>query len=66
MTAPKMFTIYLIESESGHIQVISDYTGAGDGVLNLGVEIMNTIAMIQPHTDGYLGISAPIGSNIQH
>ena len=66
MTVPKMFTIYLIESESGHIQVISDYTGAGDGVLNLGVEIMNTIAMIQPHTDGYLGISAPIGSDAQH
>lgn len=66
MTVPKMFTIYLIESESGHIQVISDYTGAGDGVLNLGVEIMNTIAMIQPHTDGYLGISTPIGSDVQH
>jgi hypothetical protein len=66
MTVPKMFTIYLIESESGHVQAISDYTGEGNAVLSLGVEIMNTLAMIQPHTDGYLGISAPLRSDAQH
>ena len=62
----KMFTIHLIESDSGHIQVLSDYSGEGDAVLSLGVELMNTLAMIQPHTGGYLLLGSPVRSDAQH
>lgn len=62
----KIFSIHLIESDSGHVRVVSDYTGEGDAVLNLGIEIMNSLAMIQPHTEGYLMFSPALRSDTKH
>lgn len=62
----RMFTIHLIESESGYVQAISDYTGEGEIVLSLGTEILNTLALIQPFTEGYLSIAHPVRSDAQH
>ena len=61
-----MFTIHLIESDSGYVHAISDYTGEGEVVLSLGTEILNTLALIQPFTEGYLSIAHPVNSNCQH
>ena len=63
---PKMFTIHLIETDAGHVQVLTDYTGEGERVMTLGSEIMNTLALIQPFTEGYLYLAAPMRSDAQH
>jgi hypothetical protein len=61
-----MFTLYLIEDDSGNVRVITDYTGQGDRCLSLGVEIMQSLAMIQPHTDGALSFVMPSRTDIEH
>jgi hypothetical protein len=61
-----MFTLYLIEDEQGQVRVITDYTGQGDRCLALGVEIMQSLAMIQPHTGGGLSFVMPSRSDIEH
>jgi hypothetical protein len=66
MTNQMMFTLYLIEDELGQVRVITDYTGQGDRCLSLGVEIMQSLAAIQPHTDGALSFVMPSRSDIEH
>lgn len=62
----KMFTIHLIESDSGYVEAITDYTGEGEIVLRLGTEILNTLALIQPFTEGRLSVAHPVRSDAQH
>lgn len=62
----KMFTIHLIETDSGYVHAISDYTGEGEVILSLGTEILNTLALIQPFTEGRLSIAHPVRSDAQH
>jgi len=61
-----MFTLYLIENELGQVRVISDYSGEGDRCLALGVEIMQSLATIQPFTGGDLTLAMPSRSDIEH
>lgn len=62
----KIFTIHLVETDDGHVRVISDYSGKGDHVLSLGVEILDSLAAIQPYTEGYLGFSPAIRTDAEH
>lgn len=66
MTSQKMFTLYLIESEDGSVRIVSDYSGQGDRCLALGVEIMQSLAIIQPHTNGALSFVMPSTTDIEH
>ena len=61
-----MFSIHLIESDSGYVHAISEYSGEGEIVLRLGTEILNTLSLIQPFTDGQLSIAFPLRSDAQH
>lgn len=62
----KIFTIHIIETDNGHVRVISDWSGQGDTVLSLGVEILDKLAAIQPYTEGYLGFAPAALTNAQH
>jgi len=62
----KMFTLYLIESDDGSVRVVTDYSGDGDRCLSLGVEIMQSLAMIQPHTRGGLSFVMPSTTDLEH
>lgn len=62
----RMFSIHLIETESGYVHAISDYSGEGEIVLSLGTQILNTLALIQPFVEGQLSIAHPVNSNAQH
>jgi hypothetical protein len=62
----KMFTLYLIESDDGSVRVVTDYSGDGDRCLSLGVEIMQSLAMIQPHTGGALSFVMPCQTDLEH
>jgi hypothetical protein len=62
----KMFTLYLIESDDGSVRVVTDYSGDGDRCLSLGVEIMQSLAMIQPHTGGALSFVMPSTTDLEH
>jgi hypothetical protein len=62
----KMFTLYLIESDDGSVRVVTDYTGQGDRCLSLGVEIMQSLAMIQPYTGGGLSFVMPSTTDLEH
>lgn len=66
MTNQKMFTLYLIESDDGSIRVVTDYTGQGDRCLSIGVEIMQSLALIQPLVDGSLTFVMPCNTEIEH
>ncbi len=66
MTSKKMFTLYLIENDEGQVRVITDYSGEGDRCLALGVEIMQSLAMIQPHTGGGLSFVMPSQTDVEH
>lgn len=66
MISKKMFTLYLIESDDGSIRVVSDWSGTGDRCLNLGVEIMQSLAEIQPYTDGFLSLQMPARTDVEH
>lgn len=66
MTAQRMFTLYLIESADGSVRILTDYTGQGDRCLALGVEIMQSLAMIQPHTGGGLSFVMPCHTDVEH
>lgn len=61
-----MFTIYLLEDDVGQVRIVTDYTGEGDRCLALGVEIMQSLAMIQPHTDGGLSFVMPSRTDVEH
>jgi len=62
----KMFTVYLIESDDGSVRVVTDYSGDGDRCLSLGVEIMQSLAMIQPNTGGALSFVMPCQTDLEH
>lgn len=66
MTSQRMFTIYLLEDDVGQVRIVTDYTGEGDRCLALGVEIMQSLAMIQPHTDGGLSFVMPSRTDVEH
>jgi hypothetical protein len=66
MTNQRMFTIYLLEDDVGQVRIVTDYTGEGDRCLALGVEIMQSLAMIQPHTDGGLSFVMPSRTDVEH
>jgi hypothetical protein len=66
MTNQMMFTLYLIEDELGQVRVVTDYTGKGDRCLSLGVEIMQSLAIIQPHTGGALSFVMPCHTDVEH
>jgi hypothetical protein len=61
-----MFTLYLIENDDGQVRVITDYSGEGDRCLALGVEIMQSLAIIQPHTGGGLSFVMPSQTDVEH
>jgi len=62
----RIFTIHLVEDELGYVRVISDWSGHGDHVLALGIEILDSLADIQPYTEGMLGFAPAIRTNAQH
>ena len=66
MTNRKMFTLYLIENDDGQVRVISDYTGAGDRCLALGVEIIEGLASITPFVHGDLTLAMPQHTDAEH
>jgi hypothetical protein len=66
MTSKKMFTLYLIENDEGQVRVITDYSGEGDRCLALGCEIMQSLAIIQPHTGGGLSFVMPSQTDVEH
>ena len=66
MTAQRMFTLYLIESDDGSVRILTDYTGQGDRCLALGCEIMQSLAIIQPHTHGGLSFALPSVTDAEH
>ena len=66
MNERMMFTLYLIENEDGQVRVNTDYSGEGDRCLELGVEIMQSLATIQPHTGGALSFVMPCRTDIEH
>lgn len=63
---PRMFTLYLLEDDLGRVRVVSDYTGEGDHCLEIGIQLMNLIATLQPHSDGTLSFVMPASSNTEH
>lgn len=62
----RMFTLYLIEDELGQVRVVSDWSGTGDRCLNLGIEIMQSLAEIQPYTDGGLLLNMAQRTDVEH
>jgi hypothetical protein len=62
----KIFTIHIIETDDGHVRVVSDWSGQGDMVLSLGVEILDKLAAIQPYTEGCLGFAPAMMTNAEH
>ncbi len=66
MTSQRMFTLYLIENDDGQVRVITDYSGEGERCLALGVEIMQSLATIQPYTHGDLTLAMPARTDVEH
>jgi len=61
-----MFALYILEDVDGNIRVISDWSGTGERCLDLGVEIMQSLASVQPLTDGALSLAMPHRSDVEH
>lgn len=61
-----MFSIHLVESDSGYVHVVTDYAGEGEIVMELGTQILNTLALMQPFSGGKLSIAHPMRSDAQH
>jgi hypothetical protein len=61
-----MFAVYILEDVDGNIRVISDWSGTGERCLDLGVEIMQSLASVQPFTDGALSLAMPHRSDVEH
>jgi hypothetical protein len=62
---PAMFSFHILEDEDGNIRVISDWSGKGERCLSLGIEIMQSLAAIQPFTEGALSLEAH-RSDVEH
>jgi len=63
---PATFSIHLIEDEDGNVRVVSDWSGEGERCLNLGIEIMQSLAAIQPLTDGALSMGVAYRTTTEH
>jgi len=61
-----MFAVYILEDVDGNIRIISDWSGTGERCLDLGVEIMQSLASVQPLTDGALSLAMPHRSDVEH
>ena len=62
---PAMFSVHILEDEDGNIRVVSDWSGKGERCLSLGIEIMQSLADIQPFTEGALSLQAH-RSDVEH
>ena len=60
-----MFSVHILEDEDGNVRVVSDWSGKGERCLNLGIEIMQSLAAIQPFTEGALSLEAH-RSDVEH
>jgi hypothetical protein len=63
---PATFSIHLIEDEGGNVRVVSDWSGEGERCLNLGIEIMQSLNAIVPHTGGALSLAMPNRTDVLH
>jgi hypothetical protein len=63
---PATFSIHIIEDADGNVRVISDWSGEGERCLNLGIEIMQSLSAIAPHTNGALLLGMPNRTDILH
>lgn len=63
---PATFSIHLLEDEEGNVRVVSDWSGDGERCLNLGIEIMQSLAAIQPLTDGALSMGVAYRTTTEH
>ena len=63
---PATFSIHILEDEDGNVRVVSDWSGEGERCLNLGIEIMQSLASVQPFTDGALSLAMPHRSDVEH
>ncbi len=63
---PATFSIHLLEDEDGNVRVVSDWSGEGERCLNLGIEIMQSLAAIQPLTDGALSMGVAYRTTTEH
>lgn len=63
---PATFSIHLIEDEEGNVRVVSDWSGEGDRCLSLGIEIMQSLNAIVPHTGGALSLAMPNRTDVLH
>jgi len=63
---PAMFSVHILEDEDGNIRVISDWSGKGERCLSLGIEIMQSLAAIQPFTEGALSLAMAHRSDVEH
>ena len=63
---PATFSIHLLEDELGNVRVVSDWSGEGERCLSLGIEIMQSLASVQPFTDGALSLAMPHRSDVEH
>ena len=63
---PATFSIHLIEDADGNVRVVSDWSGEGERCLNLGIEIMQSLAAIVPYTSGALSLTMPNRTDIAH
>ena len=60
------FSVHIIEDEDGNVRVVSDWSGQGERCLNLGIEIMQSLAAIVPYTGGALSLTMPNRTDIAH
>ena len=63
---PATFSIHILEDEDGNVRVVSDWSGEGERCLNLGIEIMQSLNAIVPHTGGALSLAMPNRTDVLH
>jgi hypothetical protein len=60
------FSVHILEDEDGNVRIVSDWTGRGQRCLDLGLEIMESLADLQPYTDGQLRFVLPSRTDLEH
>jgi len=60
------FSVHILEDEDGNVRIVSDWTGRGQRCLDLGLEIMESLAHIQPYTNGQLSFVLPSRTDLEH
>jgi hypothetical protein len=63
---PATFSIHILEDADGNVRVVSDWSGEGERCLNLGIEIMQSLNAIVPHTGGALSLAMPNRTDVLH